>query len=258
MCARNDVATLATFHKQRGWLRFVVLALSCLAIGSLWLVFNRSSLWHFPLWFDLSLLWWCNGFSSLLFGILLGLARAAQRRENAANIRSLALTAILCGVGMILNTAINHRSGVAGLSEAVPQGELILQTSNYSCAAASGANIASLFGRAVSEKQMAEWMGTRVMGTSPAGILRGFASAGITAKKFALEGFDPAAVPVPSILLVDFPLLGPESHAIAALKYLPDRKLLEVWDPLVGRAYLSAADLAKTWTSRHGILCRVD
>ncbi len=243
---------LEKFHRQPGWVRFFLLLLTLLLCPAVYFVMNRPGLWAIPEWLDLSLLWWVNGAAAALFGILAGLGRGAWQRERKPNTRALVLAAELCGLALLANTAVNQRFVANQVSDLKYSGEPLLQTSSYSCAAASGANVAGLFGFRYSERDMARFMATRTAGTSPAGIICGLKRAGLLGRKFTGDPMKPEAIPLPAILLVYHPVTGRESHALAALKYLPDQKLLETWDPLSGRRLLSCEALAKIWDN-HGI-----
>ncbi len=243
---------LEEFHRQPGWVRFCLLLLVLLLCPAVYFVMNRPSLWAIPEWLDLSLLRWANGAGAALFGVLAGLGRGAWQRERSPNTRALVLTTVLCGLALVANTAVNQRFVAGQVSDLKYSGEPLLQTSSYTCAAASGANVAGLFGFHYSERDMARFMATRTAGTSPAGIICGLRKAGLLGRKFTGDPMKPEAIPLPAILLVYHPIAGRESHALAALKYLPDQKLLETWDPLSGQRLLNREGLAKIWDN-HGI-----
>jgi hypothetical protein len=248
-------ASLTNFHRKPGWVRFVLLLLVILMAPSLYLVMNRTSLWSLPDWFELTLLWWSNGLGAALFGLLLGLAWGAWKREALPNARALVLTAILCQAGLLYMTAWMQRLIAPQLSDTKWSGKMLLQTSGSSCAPASAANVAGLLGLNYSEQDMARFMSTRAAGTSPAFIIRGLREAGITGRKFADPFVHLDTLPLPAILIVDHPGVGPESHAVAALRYDTEKKALEIWNPLTGPESKTREELKRIW-SGHGIACQ--
>jgi hypothetical protein len=248
-------ASLTNFHRQPGWVRFVLLLLVILMGPALYLVMHRPSLWLLPEWLELTLLWWSNGLGAALFGLLLGLAWGAWKRENLPNARALVLTVLLCQAALLFMTGWMQRFVAAQLSNAKWSGKMLLQTSGSSCAPASGANVAGRLGLHYSEQEMARFMGTRAAGTSPAFIMRGLRKAGIAARKFNDPAVNLETLPLPAILIVDHPAAGPESHAVAALEYDADRKSLVIWNPLTGFELMTRAELKRIW-SGHGIACQ--
>ena len=102
---------------------------------------------------------------------------------------------------------------------------------------------------------MARFMGTRAAGTSPAFIIRGLRQAGIEGRKFSDATVNLDALPFPAILIVDHPGAGPESHAVAVVKYDPQKKAVEIWNPLSGSTMMTQPQLRSIW-SGHGIACR--
>jgi len=254
LAARWPDASLTNFHVKPGWVRFVLLILVILLGPSLYLVIHRPSLWLLPAWLELSLLWWSNGLAAALFGLLLGLAWGAVNRETLPNARALVLTAILCQAALLGMTAWLQRIVAAQLSDSKWSGQMLLQTSGFSCAPASAANVAGLLGLHYSERDMGRFMNTRAAGTSPAFIIRGLRQAGITGRKFADPTVNLDALPLPAILIVDHPGAGAESHAVAAVKYDAEKKTLEIWNPLTGSEIMTRAELKRIW-SGHGIAC---
>ena len=247
-------ASLTNFHRKPGWVRYVLLLLVILMGPSIYLVMHRASLWLLPEWLEVTLAWWSNGLGAALFGILSGLAWSAFKRENLPNARALVLTVNLCQVALLFMTAWMQRPIADQLSDAKWSGKMLLQTSGSSCAPASAANIAGVLGMSYSERDMARFMGTRAAGTSPAFVVRGLRLAGITGRKFAHSAVDLSLLPLPSILIVDHAVVGPESHAVAAIKYHPETKTMEIWNPLTGMELMTHAQLKRIWRG-HGIAC---
>ena len=137
LAARWPDASLTNFHVKPGWVRFVLLILVILLGPSLYLVIHRPSLWLLPAWLELSLLWWSNGLAAALFGLLLGLAWGAMNRETLPNARALVLTAILCQAALLVMTAWMQRIVADQLGDSKWSGQMLLQTSGFSCAPAS-------------------------------------------------------------------------------------------------------------------------
>lgn len=252
---RCPESSLADFHRKPGSLRFVLLLLLGLMVPSLYFAVHRASLWRMPVGLELTVLWWSNGLGAVLFGLLFGLSWAAFRQETLQNNRALVMTTVLCQAALLFNTAWLQRPIANALSDNKWSGTMLLQTSGSSCAAASGANAAGLLGFRFSEREMAAFMGTRASGTSPAFIIRGLRKAGIEGRKFSASEGEFARLPLPAILIVDHPGAGPESHAVLAIRFHPDKEVLEIWNPLTGSQMLTQARLRQIWRG-HGIACR--
>ncbi len=255
LAKRSADASLTNFHRKPGCVRFVLLLLVILMGPSVYLVSHRASLWLVPEWLELTLLWWSNGLGAALFGLLLGLAWGAFKRETLPNARALVLTVVLCQTALLFMTAWMQRPIAAELSDAKWSGKMLRQTSGSSCAPASAANVAGLLGLSYSEQDMARFMSTRAAGTSPAFIIQGLRKAGITGRKFSDAAVNLESLPLPAILIVDHPAAGPESHAVAAIRYDPVKKVLDIWNPLAGFELMTRAELKRIW-SGHGIACQ--
>lgn len=138
------------------------------------------------------------------------------------------------------------------LTHAMTTDGVILQSSGVSCAAASGANIARALGRETTEKEMAALFGTtKRLGTADAQVVYGMRTLGFIADRVEIPGADPAQLASLAMLFVDHPDTGPESHAVAFMRFAHDQA--EIWDPLVGKRFLTRSQLAATWHGR-GIL----
>lgn len=128
--------------------------------------------------------------------------------------------------------------------ERTPDG-IITQTSGYSCAAAASANYLRLLGRPATEKEMARLAGTTILGTSPGEVIRALRRKGVRAHKERITADALCARPGPAILLVDFPGLGPLSHAVTYVRCEGDHLLL--YDPIHGADRVTRGQLAGFW-----------
>lgn len=125
---------------------------------------------------------------------------------------------------------------------------VIRQTSSFSCAAASLANVAARRGIPMAEREAAERLGTTVTGTSPGQLLHALAELGLAPRIVETSRSSAGEVPSPAILFVDHPAVGRERHVVALMAVHGER--FEVWDPLAGKMLLSADDLWRVW---HGV-----
>ena len=200
---------------------------------------HHQLLWYLPIWLDLismHLIWLMSGgvFAYLFtIGLTIGLATNHPEKYKLAFATTL-LGVTICGMHIYWNLPIYKT-----LTNLRTAGGYVMQTSSSSCAAASAANVSTYLGLSITEKQMAKLTGTTVLGTSPGQIVRAFRSTGITAKKKTLRIAQLAALPQPAILFIDYPGLGPDSHAVALLPTTTAK--LRIIDPLSG-SYDIAAD----------------
>lgn len=95
---------------------------------------------------------------------------------------------------------------------------------------------------------MAELLGTNVMGTSPAQIIRGMAKLGIRLRKADIQGRDPCALRCPAMLFVDHPSTGSESH-LMVLFGVRDH-VCDLSDPLVGKLRIPEKKLRSMWRGK--------
>lgn len=242
--------TLNALHQKPGAIRWVLLVLTIASGLGLYFSFQKIALYRMPDWLDLSLHYLTHGVGALLFGLLGGLGWAAWRREHGPDTRALVLTAHLCLAGLITTQFTMFRYVAGSLNDFKFSGSPVMQSSSSSCAAASGASVAGLLGLRHSEREMARYMGTRVCGTSPAAIIRGMRRVGLNARFFEQDPSAAASLPLPSILFFNHPGLGPESHAVAAVRWLPKSDSIEIWDPLQGDVIISRQALPHMWAGR--------
>lgn len=131
------------------------------------------------------------------------------------------------------------------LSDARTPDGVILQTSAFTCVPASAANALTVLGISASEREMARLAGTTVLGTSPGEVIGCLRKEGVSARKALLSVDDLRHLGSPAILLVDYPGLGPLSHAIMFDHFEGD--IAHVIDPLTGRAKLTIPSLEEQW-----------
>lgn len=185
---------------------------------------------------------------AFLFAFALSLAFATAHRERA----KLAFAALLLILAVHVAQWQFTRPIAGQLTDRISPDGIILQSSDMSCAAASGANIANELGFDTTEKAMARRFGTTAMGTSAAQVIHGFADIGITCTRTEIDECALDDLDAPAMLFVDHPAIGPESHAVF-LRQRDGRR--EVWDPLGGR--ISLKSLCSRWRGR-ALECRRD
>ncbi|MEM7262241.1 MAG: cysteine peptidase family C39 domain-containing protein [Planctomycetota bacterium] len=120
---------------------------------------------------------------------------------------------------------------------------VLLQSSSSSCAAATLANLLRTPERPLTEREVAQQLGTTRRGTSIPHIVLGLDHYGQEHRVSTRRTID--ALTTPAILFVDHPVTGKESHAVA----LVDRReeAFVIWDPLIGETVLSEDDLRRLW-----------
>ena len=135
--------------------------------------------------------------------------------------------------------------------------------------AACVANVATLDGQKLTEKEAAELLGTSASGTSNGGIRYTLRQLGIPVHS-PPRSTEPHDLSPPAIVSIDHPATGPESHAVllnaihtmasdgsaSQTEQFGDNVRLEIWDPLVGIRMLSIPEFQAVW---HGAAfeCRV-
>ncbi len=125
---------------------------------------------------------------------------------------------------------------------------VILQTSGASCSAATCANIAAFYGLNVSEKEMAELLGTTRRGTERSQVLYGMKQLGFSSNEIFQTEIDLTRIRPPAYLNVGHPVTGPESHAVAYMGRADGK--FEIWDPLSGKVYMSPKQIYQIWLGK--------
>lgn len=251
--SKHEDLHLDNIHKRSGILRFIVI-LGVLGLVAWLLPFISPGIaWQMPLWLNLYMTEITYGMIGIVFGVFFGLALTAASKEDRRKAISVGVfIAIVLGVIFALqwrNQRLEYLA-VPELHDTPWQGEMIMQTTDESCAPAAGANIAGILGVSVSEKEMAKHMGTTTSGTSWAQVIVGMRKIGIEGEKFEM---DPAAldqIPLPSMLFVYHQAAGPETHTIAAVARDSTEQTIEIWDPLVGKVNFNREQLTDIWNGR--------
>jgi len=142
--------------------------------------------------------------------------------------------ALLIGVPVLLHWLLEPIHPTVGNRE---RDGVIMQSTPYTCAPASAANLLRALGVHRSEREVAELFGTTALGTSSAQIIRGMAELDIHCRRADL-GRRPLPV-APAILLFEGARVG---HAVALLEGDHEGGLV-IADPLVGRTATTEARL---------------
>jgi hypothetical protein len=234
---------MKTVLKRAPYLYVLIpLSLILLVVANL----NRPRLiWDLPLWlqYHYTALTWGGILAILAF--VFSLASAVALRKQHRERWKIVIVGILL-ISVIQVIQWNYTRPIApGLKDIVATSGTVMQTSNASCAAASGASIVHTFGMQKTEKQMAELFGTTVGGTSGAQVINGMREIGFSCNKVKVLEFNPEKLNAPAMLFIDNQFTGPESHAVAYMGFNQDKA--EILDPLEGRRLLSKNELAKIW-----------
>jgi hypothetical protein len=210
---------------------------------------HSSVLWALPVWFEYHLLTGTWGSILSLFAFVFSLGSAVAMRTQHRERTRLVVASVLL-VAAIQAVEWNYTRLVAPiLRNDISAAGMVTQTSDVSCAAASGATIARLLGIAMTERKMAELYGTsELLGTTAAQVVYGNAAIGIASRKVEIFDRDPERVSAPAMLFVDHRATGPESHAVAYLGTKEGKA--EIWDPIGSLKRLDKRDLASVWRGR--------
>ena len=244
--AKDSNLNIKTVLRRAPYLYVLIpLSLTLLVIANL----NRPHLlWNLPLWlqFHYTALTW--GGILAIFAFVFSLAAAVAMRTHHRERWKIVIAGILL-IFVIEVIQWNYTRPIAPrLKDIVASSGTVMQTSNASCAAASGASIARTFGMQKTEKQLADLFGTTVGGTSGAQVIYGMRKIGFASKKVEVPDSNPERLKSPAMIFIDNQFSGPESHAVAYMGLNKDRA--EIWDPLEGRRFLTKNQLAKIWHGR--------
>lgn len=239
-------------ERKRLWLALplVVGVLVLQAVLHVW----PATIWWLPHLVQLGYAPASAGLATFVVAGLCALATRLAMAQTHPDRHKLVLAACLCvGVLGYIQWSLG-RSIVGELGPPRTRAGVVLQTTGASCAAASGANVLGALGLGPrTEREVAEAMGTTIQGTTPAQIIEGMRALGADCERFLAP--DPralGALPTPSILSVDHPTLGPDSHAVALIEATAEAVTL--WDPLRGAQELDAEQLGRMWRGR-GVVC---
>jgi predicted double-glycine peptidase len=237
---------MKTVLKRAPYLYVLIpLSLILLVVANL----NRPRLiWNLPLWlqYHYTALTW--GGILAIFTFIFSLASAVAIRTRHRERWKIVIAGILL-IFVIQVIQWNYTRPIAPrLKNIVATSGTVMQTSNASCAAASGASIVRSFDMQKTEKQMAELFGTTVGGTSGAQVIYGMREIGFSCNKVEVSDSNPENLSAPAMVFIDNQFTGPESHAVAYMGFNKDKA--EIFDPLEGRRFLSKNQLAKIWHGR--------
>jgi len=233
------------------WVLIPLSLLLLLAAITLMVLHKRrpSALWALPVWFEYHLLSaiWAAILSLFAFGFALGSAVAMRTRHRER--RKLIAASVLL-VASIQVVEWNYTRLISPiLRNDISAAGMVTQTSDVSCAAASGATLAGLLGIAKTEREMADLYGTSaLLGTTAAQVVYGNAAIGIASRKVEILDRDPERVAAPAMFFVDHPATGPESHAVVYLGMKEGK--VEIWDPIRGLKRLDKRGLGSVWRGR--------
>jgi hypothetical protein len=218
-----------------------------LAFGTHLYLNERPDLWWaLPPWVEaryLLFLWICL-IGTMVYLYAFGITLAFQTGHPERRTLVIAVVLILTAVQvMVVRT---QRSVAPDLKHTVDADGVVLQTSGVSCVAASAANMLRQRGIDTTEKQMATALGTTAMGTTAGAAIEMFDARGEVCRK--VQGKAASALRAPAMLMIDHPLAGPESHAVAYMGTVQGE--VEIWDPLDGRRMLTPEALGAIWSGR--------
>lgn len=250
---RKDPAlTLETVHRRAPYM-FVLVFVAVVLVGFYFaMAWKQSLVWSLPMWFQLrgTGVIWVTILALMAFLATVSVVvayRSAHPRRRTVFFASPFLLAAIYFIQWSFNAPIAHR-----LESAVTPDGVVLQTSGVSCGVATVVNIAGRFGIERTEKEMAHFLGATRMGTSTAQMIYGLERLGFTCRRVAAPDGAPVELRAPAILLVDHPDVGREKHAVAYMG--TDGETFEVWDPLVGRTFLTQEEMNEIWHG-HAVEC---
>lgn len=192
------------------------------------------------------ILWW--SLTCSLLALMVFATRAAYLRGDGER-KKVALVTVLLTIALVIVNFYYPRPIADALEDDISPDGAILQSSDASCAAAAGANIARALGIFASERDVARSMGTtRLWGTNVIQMIIGMQKLGIACESVVTTTENSGELRLPALLLVDHPALGTESHAVAAMRR--NGESFEVIDPLLGRETWSRRKLGEVW---HGL-----
>ena len=203
-------------------------------------------LWYVPLfmahYFKELVICFYGGILILLGACSLG--NAIQDRKGI--LKSMMLITAL--VSMCIYCQYNVPQSIwTELSEVKTNG-IILQSSSYSCVPAACANLMQSFGIDVTERQLAKAFRTSTSGTHLTTVIYILKEYGLIGSR-NLTDVENMKNLENSIILVDHPETGPNSHAVYFMGY--ERDKFKIIDPMQGKIELGEQEFSKIW---HGEL----
>ncbi len=247
LLAKNTGLKLEEVLKRARYL-YVLIPLVLVPISANMLIKYRLGLfWHMPLWLQyifMALNW---GVVLAIFSFLFALALVVSIYTHHPERWKILIAALLLIIVVQTAQFLYTRPIAPQLGSLVTKDGVVLQTSGVSCAAASGANIARIFGLDKTEKEMAELYGTSI-GTSAAQVIYGMRKLGFICTMRDIKDANPEMLHPPAMIFIDHPETGPESHAVVYAGFTGGKA--EIWDPLIGKRFLPKSKLANIWHGR--------
>ncbi|HVR83759.1 MAG TPA: cysteine peptidase family C39 domain-containing protein [Planctomycetota bacterium] len=225
--------------------------LATLVVGvMLTLILMKNALAYVPIgeprflpfnWYPLIERWWYLFPATIIFGVAMTLYRGSVWRRDALLVGEGVLILHCAALGWVM-------SRPSDLLGTVGEDGLCLQTSGYSCGAASAVMLLHRHGVTATEREMAELSvtsngGLAGGGTTESGLMRGLRLklGGRKAPQIDRPSYD--ALPTPSIVGVK---LSPKlSHCIVVVKVTATE--VKVLDPLYGRGTMRRAEFERDW-----------
>ncbi|MEM7234622.1 MAG: cysteine peptidase family C39 domain-containing protein [Planctomycetota bacterium] len=224
----------------------MTLGLILLSAGFLFPLLNDSICEALPIatqrwlhWIEWSLILTSFGLAS---GLLVGLAiPGGPPRQTLVAVFIPPLHVLFAVVALRNVDPVHH-----ALDQVKEEQGVVLQSTGYTCVAATLANVARHHGLFLSERDAAELLLTTRLGTSRGPIRYALSQLDIAQRTYHRdEERDLSKVPVPAFLFVDHPSVGREGHAVG---YFGERAGgYEIWDPLGGRSIWSAEQVNAHW-----------
>lgn len=250
----EEILKLGYVWKKAPHLLLMVLGLALFGLFFLGVNWKISVRWSLPAW------WQLRGQGSLWAAILgvtamLGSLTVTLAFRGGHPKRRRILVALPLVTGALFFLVWNMNAPIAPrLYEKMgPKNVVILQSSGVSCVAASAANIVRRYGIEMTEREMAHALGTTRMGTTMAQLIYGLEPMGFECTTVERPDGAPMDLQPPAVLLVDHPRTPREGHAAAYMGTDGDK--FEVWDPTLGKVFLSQDELNDIWHG-HAVECR--
>ena len=237
---------------QKAPLLYLLIPFSLVVLGIQVAVVVKPDLtWSWPVFFEYYhvelLLSAVLSSIGLLFGLgTCGAVRTKNKQWPALPFAFLILTSLLLGI------EYDFTKPVASDLQDQQKDGIVLQSSPFSCAAASGANLARVYGQNSTESEVAKALGTTRFGTSPAQVVYGLKKLGFTCSKHVYSRTQLDQVTAPAVLFLPPQRGKSEGHAILLKGRSGDR--FQIIDPLSGLLEWTTEIAATTWFG-HTVEC---
>ncbi len=210
-----------------------------------------SVAWYLPILIEyyLTPLGWSIELSLMTFAIA-GISMLSFLEHHRARwiLIGMSLVFFICAESLFQNYARDVVPDM-GNQRVSPDG-LLLQTTGSTCAPTACANVARFFGKEIGEKEMAELLGTKEHGTSPAQIIHGMRKLGFACKKRHIRNNDLAQLHAPAILLVNWS--NEVDGHVVVYNGMKDGKA-EIWDPVSGKNKMDVDFLRACFKRYHSL-----